>query len=396
MCDLDLCSLVSGESALLIRLHAKFWQKPFDVSIAIEPSLTGFDEDRASLLRFLEQKEQFIGVTVKHVPRVATGPLHCLCFARNIEICREEMFEKVTKLGDEALERAVQCNGSSNEFIEIGVSNDWRQHMESWTIDHAFLDQDSIIFGIRPGKSDETPGEAFIPKCRRCGLPVSRSIHGTTLKVARSSRLGVLLLTARAAPKDKPLRLRAGYMHGAISDWTSLSTDNPFTEYGVFAMVLLSAVYGGVHLAAWNANFSSAIESVLWRSSGILTAGGPLLFAVVFVLCTSLGDTDTWAHMSGWIQKTAEVSSYIAFIGLAIAYTFARVYLVVESFIQLRSVPIGVYIAVSTLVPASIQLHILTTSRYHGRIISHTSNAPSEHLWQSVERRVTKQTASQH
>lgn len=158
-------------------------------------------------------------------------------------------------------------------------------------------------------------------------------------------------------------------MSSTISDWTAL----PIVTFdlGILAMLVLSAAYGGVHLTAWTAFFCSEVERVLWRSSAILIAGGVALH-VCFAQCTFSVDTDrglTYARL------VVVALSIIAWLVLAALYAFARVFLVVESFIQLRSVPIGVYAAVSTLVSARMQLRLLTISRFPGPTTSHTFDA---------------------
>lgn len=111
--------------------------------------------------------------------------------------------------------------------------------------------------------------------------------------------------------------------------------DQYFTDYlieiPVFGLVatLLPLVYGGVHLSAWNFEFPTKIELLLWKIScfGIMATVPVLFLYAIFRLLLSID------------ARALEFLSYPVFL----FYILARCYLVVESFISLRSVPIGVY-----------------------------------------------------
>lgn len=91
-------------------------------------------------------------------------------------------------------------------------------------------------------------------------------------------------------------------------------------------LLLLPIAYGGIHLAAWGFEFPSPAESLLWKISCLIIMG---LLAMVVLM-----------H---WISSME--LRHFAYIML-ILYVAARIFIVVESFISLRHVPIGVYAAV--------------------------------------------------
>ena len=96
--------------------------------------------------------------------------------------------------------------------------------------------------------------------------------------------------------------------------------------------VILPALYGGVHLAAWHFDFPSKMEAYLWRLSGLVIM---------------IGLPSWWV-----IQRPLAHSAFRAvFMVLVLSYGLARTYLIVESFVSLRDVPIGVYFT-----PAWIQM----------------------------------------
>ncbi|KAI9811448.1 MAG: hypothetical protein M1827_005431 [Pycnora praestabilis] len=89
-------------------------------------------------------------------------------------------------------------------------------------------------------------------------------------------------------------------------------------------------VFGGIHVAAWNFSFPTVAEQMLWRVSSILTLTLPLLLVleVIFVTVSK--------RLNFFLIK------YINLPSLAL-YILVRLYLLVECFVSLRSVPARVY-----------------------------------------------------
>jgi hypothetical protein len=135
------------------------------------------------------------------------------------------------------------------------------------------------------------------------------------------------------------------------------------------ALVVLTAINGSVHLAAWQFEFATSTEKLLWQSSCIYIAAYALsVLALAFLLDLGLSFceriTPTYhgrdqactcrtcklllclvIPLLGLISVLYLLLNILVSIGLPI-YVFARVFLVIESFISLRHVPIGVYAAV--------------------------------------------------
>jgi hypothetical protein len=105
------------------------------------------------------------------------------------------------------------------------------------------------------------------------------------------------------------------------------------------AFILLETIYGSIHLFAWSFEFASSAESLLWKIACIgITADGALLAV--------------WARwLRPWVGLTRNRSVY-TWVILAILWTMflfygvCRIYIVVESFVSLRWVPVGVYATV--------------------------------------------------
>ncbi|EON70054.1 hypothetical protein W97_09322 [Coniosporium apollinis CBS 100218] len=122
---------------------------------------------------------------------------------------------------------------------------------------------------------------------------------------------------------------------------------------------VLTALYGGAHLFAWRAHFPSTAEMWMWRSSGIVMAGAPLTWALFIIL----GDVSNWMDPPGlYTRKLTSfelcryaVSLVVGFVAalwgvlgccLMGLYPVARVYVLVEAFVSLRSPPLGTYTTV--------------------------------------------------
>ncbi|RSM00461.1 hypothetical protein CDV31_011785 [Fusarium ambrosium] len=102
--------------------------------------------------------------------------------------------------------------------------------------------------------------------------------------------------------------------------------------------LFLSGIYGGVHLSAWRSTFPSIHEEILWKVSCIYIAA---VLPVYFIIGPAMSDVAFW---SGPETFTAVGMSTVISLVL-LAYGVARVFIIVESFISLRLVPLGVYIS---------------------------------------------------
>ncbi|KIY03288.1 uncharacterized protein Z520_01755 [Fonsecaea multimorphosa CBS 102226] len=95
------------------------------------------------------------------------------------------------------------------------------------------------------------------------------------------------------------------------------------TYFWFFILWLLAGGIGAWHLSAWNYSFPTSAESTLWRVSSIVATIGPtiLLFLVI---------TDN--RVLDWVLSL-----------LIAVYVAARLFLLVETIISLRSAPAGIY-----------------------------------------------------
>ena len=122
-----------------------------------------------------------------------------------------------------------------------------------------------------------------------------------------------------------------------IGNWDIEQSDPVHIDLEMAAIVgfiISGFLYGGLHLLAWNAPFRSRTEEWLWRSSGIsIMASG--LYIIPLVLLVSVGESELG-------RFRFYIILVLAFF-LSLVYVVARVYLIVECFINLAYLHDSVY-----------------------------------------------------
>ena len=98
------------------------------------------------------------------------------------------------------------------------------------------------------------------------------------------------------------------------------------TTLGMSAVALL---FGGLHCLAWNFEFPSEPERLIWRCASLASAMIPALELGIIVILSSLST-------SGWMFR-------LNVITIMLLYVLARVSLLVIAFTCLRSMPADVY-----------------------------------------------------
>ncbi|KAK0670294.1 hypothetical protein QBC41DRAFT_390026 [Cercophora samala] len=137
--------------------------------------------------------------------------------------------------------------------------------------------------------------------------------------------------------------------------------ENPIKFVQIFFEIqqgtIASILYGGIHFTARGFAFPTHVEAVLWKVSSITmmpTTHGVLLVMLARMFMDEFANlrVDPKRHRQefGIIERTIRhatalgswLSAFIAVLML-LAIATARVYILVESFISLRAVPLGVY-----------------------------------------------------
>jgi hypothetical protein len=96
-------------------------------------------------------------------------------------------------------------------------------------------------------------------------------------------------------------------------------------------IALLSLFYGGIHAIAWDAHFPSRQEQIIWRIAACCVAGGAVIMwgSLVVGLSTS--------------RDLLETTSSVVLLISGLLFMFGRLFLLIEAFISVRSLPIGAY-----------------------------------------------------
>ncbi|KAK3681005.1 hypothetical protein B0T22DRAFT_495010 [Podospora appendiculata] len=152
---------------------------------------------------------------------------------------------------------------------------------------------------------------------------------------------------------DVALRSHESYLHRVTQFCTDLVATFAFASYLHFIVVaLLPALYGGIHLSAWNSVFPSHIESILWKASGlIIVVTIPMLWIALLVTLLPTNVILLAADMYAGSQNE-KVEIYfgivIAVIQLyvflsMVVYVCARAFIIVVAFLSTRCMPYGVY-----------------------------------------------------
>lgn len=107
-------------------------------------------------------------------------------------------------------------------------------------------------------------------------------------------------------------------------------------------------VYGGLHALAWFAHFESFVEQLLWRISASVIMGGfpGFLFLTAFSYYLDnlfVPDLKRFPRILLIFVKIMTAPLSALAYPIAVAYPLARAYLVVECFVNLSSLPAGVY-----------------------------------------------------
>ena len=119
----------------------------------------------------------------------------------------------------------------------------------------------------------------------------------------------------------------------------------------------LGSLYGGIHLALWNYDFPTHVECLMWRISAATLASAPVILVLLALLAVTEDVLTKWCRkiflgnggltLSKRFKAVVDFAMEMIFASTSVLpvplYIFARIFIVVESFISLRHVPIGVY-----------------------------------------------------
>jgi hypothetical protein len=140
-------------------------------------------------------------------------------------------------------------------------------------------------------------------------------------------------------------------------DYVSLSISNapnsgllqrPSSILPSIALSLATAIYGGIHVIAWNLHFPTAKQALYWKLSAADIAASGMLYSIGYwLVATHKHRLDPLSRMK---SRKAEFALFIlilvpTLLGLLLvaAYIVARGYLPVEALISLKALPVEAY-----------------------------------------------------
>jgi hypothetical protein len=125
-----------------------------------------------------------------------------------------------------------------------------------------------------------------------------------------------------------------------MNNWPSLKTGSiSQTEHPLRIMFFVTALYGALHALCWHSHFPSLAEKMLWRTSSIIIAGGPLtIIAIAFGYDYMEGKLP-----AGMLDDMLSWLGSIIYGLCAVSYVGARLLILIEAFVSLRNLPAAAY-----------------------------------------------------
>lgn len=209
------------------------------------------------------------------------------------------------------------------KMLEHSETNE-RQEREDIEIDERMESREIESGEEAPlGRKQQGCGEAFIQGLVDIPKEVYCAINGS---VKRSGSRWVLLLDL-IFPILEGTSIKLNQRVGTFGPRVESSSHN---DKLFLTSAVVGIVFGSIHCTAWWFQFPSYIEQLLWQISAISVTGGPILMGFFMAL---------WGNTSGWKQ----VVGLVVVMLVLILYIFARLALLLLSFMTLRSLPPGAF-----------------------------------------------------
>ncbi|KAF2758485.1 hypothetical protein EJ05DRAFT_510406 [Pseudovirgaria hyperparasitica] len=131
------------------------------------------------------------------------------------------------------------------------------------------------------------------------------------------------------------------------SNWPSEGLLRPTGGLATGAALWFSSIaFAAIHIAAWHDAFPSVVEAWLWRASAVYLCFSGCLWCLIHVLAdVSAGLWWLWYDLlTGGGPKLLRSLLFAVCSVCGVAYVFARLFLIVDSFVSLRSLPAAAFI----------------------------------------------------
>ena len=179
----------------------------------------------------------------------------------------------------------------------------------------------------------------------------SKDVRRWTLAAHASRRIGEELY--RDSPKDSVnyLNFKA---YSIVLDRKGLQAG--FYTYfcawasgGLIAALTICTLYGAAHATAWNFVFPTHVERLLWRIACVDTIVGVVSLLAIFSVAVFLHEHDYKVFLRSFFTREPGVMSLLYRVAILIGilnfplFILSRFYIIIETFISLRHVQLGVY-----------------------------------------------------
>jgi len=135
--------------------------------------------------------------------------------------------------------------------------------------------------------------------------------------------------------------MSSAYLRRRVGNWpidkTGLLSNDDYIPVRTLAVV--TALYGALHALCWHSHFPSVAEKMLWRISSIVIAAGPV---AVWTGGIGSGAIQNWLDHSMLRQLWDQVL-FVAPLLFALVYVSSRLFILLEAFISVRSLPEEAY-----------------------------------------------------
>ena len=179
----------------------------------------------------------------------------------------------------------------------------------------------------------------------------SRDVRRWTLAARAARRIGEDLY--RDSPKDS-VNYFTFYAHSIFLDRKGLQAG--FYAYfaawasgGLIAALTICMFYGAAHATAWNFLFPTSTERLLWRIACVDTIAGVISLLAVFSVVVFYHEHGLKLLKKSFLTREPGIISILYRVVIIIGllnfpfFLASRLYIIIETFISLRHVQLGVY-----------------------------------------------------
>ncbi|MCJ1433580.1 hypothetical protein MMC27_002943 [Xylographa pallens] len=358
--------------ACAIGMYGLWFQKPLDVRDPawIDPS--GFED----LLALMLVRNYGFGARVSTHDQGSPVPIKSVehRFSNGSESAYLHMYPTPEKSkSTNAIVQAMQSQSSSEYAVQVPVPH-WSSSASPSVV--VYHEVEGFDYSLGPSFHGPAVCSLVSGQALECGVGPAMSVHNLwgvqeehqhgghlqisltsrdvrrwTLAAHASKRIGEELY--RDTPKDS-VNYFTFYAHSIFLDRKGLQAG--FYAYfcawasgGLIAALTICMFYGAAHATAWGFVFPTDVERLLWRIACIDTIAGVISLLAIFSVVVFLHEHGHKVLLKSFFTREPGIMSllYRAVILIGILniplFIISRMYIIVETFISLRHVQLGVY-----------------------------------------------------